>query len=343
MLSMTTSIVELDISDVHVLRSGTVYLLEGHGDDRVVVKVEPANVYAASGTFKNTKLAIKAVDARAGAVKKLSGQEIQALADWAGWVKGVCDRYAEDKLGGFTAPPGALDLLSKIGDSKQDLWYKMPLADLTDAERLLSQRLGGGGAAADKSVMKMFADGLNEPDGIEQLGRIIAADMYNSNQDRFSPLGGSQKTFGSKTMKFKTIVNLGNIFVVGKNTQQRMKVSGHDFIDPNTGYKNFDMTLGDVKDGYQQQWLGEHLCRAPTRKKFAKHIVQDLEQVLTPNRSALSLRTKLSAKAASRLERGMLDGMRLIVAAVTRSYSKPGAQWPVSAKERCDAFSAALR
>lgn len=337
MLSMHSTFNDIMIADVQVLRSGTVYLLTGHGDEKLVVKAEPNNIFNPQQTFKNTKLAIKAVDSHAGKVKRLAPTEVQALQDWAEFIKGVCATYSENKLAGLQAPAAAENLLDKVSGSKNDLWYKMPFADLTDAEKMLTQRMSG-----DKSVMKMFADGLNEAGGIEQLGRIIAADFYNSNGDRFSPISGSTKGFGKKTLTFKSVVNVGNIFVVGKNTQQRMSVSGHDFIDPNTGYKDFEMDLGDIKDGYDQQWLGEHLCSKSLRKKFVAKVIDDLELVLTPNRKSFSPFRKLSSKSEKRLDRGIVDGMRLIVAAVTSRYSKAGAKWPANAKQRVDKYQAAL-
>jgi hypothetical protein len=337
MLSMHSEFNDVEIADVHVFRSGTVYLLTGHGDEKLVVKAEPNNIFKKEETFKNTKLAMKAVDRHASKVKRLSAAEVKALEDWAEWIIGVCTRYSDNKVHDLKPPPSAADLLSKVRDSRNDLWYKMPLADLTDAEKMLVQRMSG-----DKSVMTMFADGLNAVGGIEQLGRIIAADFYNGNADRFNPTEGSSKTFGTKTLKFKVIKNVGNIFVVGKDTQQRMSVSGHDFIDPNSGFKDFEMSLGDITEGYNQQWLGDHLCSRSLRKKFVGHVIDDLELVLTPNRKSYSPFRKLTSKAGKRLDSGIVDGMRLIVGTVTARYSKPGAKWPANAKQRVDKFRSAL-
>jgi len=341
MLSIYTPFNDIEIADVHVFRSGTVYLLTGHADEKLVVKVED-NIHNPVSTFKNAKLAMKAVEPNAGKMKRLSPAEIQALEDWAQFIVEIGRKYAENKLNNMGEHPGAKDLLEKLKDSKSNLWYKMPLADLTDADKLLAQRLGTTTGTVDKTVMTMFAEGLNAEGGIEQLGRIIAADMYNGNGDRFNPTEGSEKAFGSKTLKFKAIKNIGNVFVIGKDTQQRIGFSGHDYIDPWSGYKNYDMGMDDLREAYGQ-WPGEHLCSRSLRKKFVKHIIDDLELILTPNRKSYSPFRKLSSKADGRLEKGMLDGMRLIVEAVKARYSKPGAKWPANAKERCDKFSAALK
>ena len=121
-----------------------------------------------------------------------------------------------------------------------------------------------------------------------------------------------------------------------------MSVSGHDFIDPNSGYKDFEMSLGDISEGYSQQWPGDHLCSKSLRKKFTGHVIDDLELVLTPNRKSYSPFKKLSSKAGKRLEAGIKDGMRLIVDAVNTRYGKPGAKWPANAKQRVDKYRAAL-
>lgn len=341
MLSLYAPLNEVEIVDVQVLRPGTVFLLVGQQDEKLVIKVESGNMGAA--TLKHAKVAIKAVDASGGGkVKALTTAEIQALDDWCEFIKKVTNDFNENKLNAFGMHPGAANLMDTLKSYKRSLWYKMPMADLTDAEKMIAQRLGTGTGTPDKTVMTLFAEGLNAVGGIEQIGRIIAADMYNSNQDRFNPIAGSKKIFGNKTLHFKAITNPGNVFVIGKDTQQRISFSGHDFIDPNSGYKDYSNSLGDIKEAYNQQWLGEHLCSKSLRKKFVKNVVGDLETIITPNKNFFSPFSKLSSKAGKRLETGMLDGMRLIVTAVSAKYNK-GGQWPPGVKNRFDKFSAALK
>jgi hypothetical protein len=336
---MQTVIKEIEIADVDVLRPGTVYLLRGHAGEKLVVKVEAGNVGAA--TLKHNKVAMKAVEAKAGALKALQPGEVTALRDWAAFMQRVTDDFADNKIGGFQSGSAAKDLSECVATMPGNLWYKMPAADLTGADKMLEARLGVGGNGPDKGIMKQFADGLNADGGLEQLGRIIAADMYISNQDRFNPEAGSTKEFGGRQLKFKTLLNPGNLFVVGKNTQQRMSVSGHDFIDANTGYKDYSNSLSDVKDAYDQNWLGEVLCSSSKRKKFAGNVVDDLETILTPNRKKLSPFRKLDRNAAKRIERGMLEGMRLIVDAIDAKYRTGPV--PTGVKQRRDKFEAALR
>lgn len=338
MLSMYSQITEMEIADLAVLRSGTVYLLTGHGGEKLVVKVE-ANVFQKQ-TLTHHRAAMKAVDKIGGNTKSLKDSEKKALGDYVAFMERITSGFAEDKICVFDAGPAAKDLKEALHDFQGGVWYKMPCADLTGADKLLEARMGVGGNAPDKGVMIQLADGLNADGGLEQLGRIIAADMYIGNTDRFMPTGGCKKDFGGKSLKFKTLVNPGNLFVVGKNTQQRISVSGHDFIDPNSGFKNYSMSLADVKEGYNTEWPGYYMCSASKRKKFASDVVDDLETILTPNRKAFSPFRKLDRNAAKRIERGMVDGMRLILKSLDSGYTKQAL--PVGVTQRRDAFAKAL-
>jgi len=335
MLSMYSPLNEMDIFDVAVLRPGTVYKLTGHADEHLILKVE-ASLNVSDASLKHAKLAMKAVDKKAGNVKALTVAEKQAVRGWVQFMKGITRDFSEDKVHGFSAGPAAQDMAGVLDNP---LWYKMPLADLTDADKLLEARLGTQTGTADKSVMRQFADGLNAMGGLEQMGKIVAADMFIGQLDRFNPSQGSTKHYGNKQLNFKVVANIGNIFVIGKNSQQRVAVSGHDFLDPNSGFRHYDSSIKDTEDNYGVTWPGRTLCDKSARRKFAKHIVQDLETILTPNRKSYSLFSKLDGNAEKRLERGMLDGMRDIVGAVDARYGKPGAKpIPAGLKQRRDAF-----
>lgn len=337
MLSMKSNFTDMDIEDVQVLRSATVYKLSGFAGESIVIKCEPVNVAASS--LKHAKVAMKAVDRRgAGNVKELSTSERQALKDYVEFMKRVTQDFSENKVANFAAGRGTQDLGNVVSSP---LWYKMPLVDMTDADKMLLDRLGVESGVANKGVMSQFCDGLKAPGGLEQIGKIVAADMYISNADRFSPLEGSKRQYGKKELKFKCVMNIGNIFVIGKKTQQRIAFSGHDFIDPNSQYRNFDMSLQEVKEYADADWLGKHVCDGKLRKTFAKHIVSDLEIILTPNRKASSPFRKLGKDAVKRVERGMLAGMGDIVREVDRKYAN-NPPMPKGVQGRRDLFKAAV-
>jgi len=64
MLSLTAKFDDMDIVNVQVLRSGTVYVLTGQADEKMLVKIEPNNLF--EPTFGHAKVDMKAVDANAG-------------------------------------------------------------------------------------------------------------------------------------------------------------------------------------------------------------------------------------------------------------------------------------
>lgn len=336
---MSQKITEWDIEDVDVLRAGTVYKLTGHGGETLVIKCEQsANIMASH--LKPAKVTMRAVDPKGANVKTLDDSEKNGLQDWVNFIKQVTKDFAENKLS-TEQVDSVKDLEKGLQLNRTNLWYKMPTADLTDAGKMLDKRMDTGNP--DKSVMRLFADGLNAPGGLEQIGKIVAADMFSDNNDRFSPRGGSSRQYGSKKLEFKALVNIGNVFMIGKNTQQRIAFSGHDFLDPQSGYaKNLDMSLKDIQEGYNVAWLGSTLCDKKQRKTFAKHIINDLETILTPNRKKWSPRRKLGSDATKRLEKGMLQGMRDIVTALDGYYTGPKRKYPQGVKERCDRYKAAL-
>jgi len=351
MLSMHSEITEWDIENIQVLRPGTVYKLTGHAGETLVVKVESSyNLQPES--FKMTKLAMKAVDPRAGNAKLLTDNEKNEIKKFVEFMKRVTQDFSANMVSQYDAGPAAQDLWRIFKDPLTPVWYKMPFESLSDADKLLALRLGDKGGAKDKSLMYKFAQGLKEPGGLEQLGKIIAADMFNGNGDRFNPLEGSKNHYGGKDLRFRVIKNIGNVFVIGKNTDMRFAVSGHDFLDPNSPFRNFNLTVAEIQqyytreDGSGEEWLGDYLCDPARRKKFAKDVAHDLEKIVSPNRKALSPFRKLGREghAAKRVEKGMLQGMRAIVDAVDRRFGKAGkGQMPPGLQDRRNRYDQAAR
>lgn len=346
MLSMLSSFTEMDIADVQELRRGTVYKLTGQGGEQLIIKAEAPQV--TQQTLSHSTRAMKVVDKRGGNTKALGSTEKNALKSWAEFMqrtyKDIVNNQIHKQMHQL-----ADDLLYQIKGAPT--WYKMPLADLTDAERLLLARMGGadGTEAVDKSGVRQFAEGLKADGGLEQLGKIIAADMYIGNLDRFNPDGSTTNPqYGGKNFSFKVLVNPGNLFVIGKNTEHRMSVSGHDFLDPNSQHRDYSKSLGDI----DVAWPGDALCDKARRQKFAKHIVHDLETILSPNRKSHSPFRKLPGNAPKRVERGILTGMADIVRSLDAEYgnmikiAKHAAGqtkvMPDGVKERLDRYRRAL-
>ncbi|MFK7994339.1 MAG: hypothetical protein AB8B87_09380 [Granulosicoccus sp.] len=342
MLSMITPIKEVEIEDVAVLRPGTVYKLHGHAGDVIVVKKEAGNVNKTQ--LKHARRVMKTVDANAGNVKPLNNAEQTELLKWANFMISATAQFANNAAN-YPAVTAATEIRQLFAHGVgHSLWYKMPLSDLTPADKILDARMGVGGAV-DKSGTVALTRGLKNDGGLEQLGRIIAADMFINNTDRFCPPGGqnigSQRQYGAKNLKFETLCNIGNLFMIGKTTNFDISVSGHDFFDPASGYRDFDSTLAVLAQNYNEDWLGESLCSGRSRRAFAKAIIRDLETLLCPNRKRVSLRTKLGMNSFRRIEAGFLDGMQRIVTQTNLRYAGRNDQ-PVGLAERVQKFAAAL-
>jgi hypothetical protein len=336
---MNAGLNEMDIEDIYVLRPGTVFKAVGHAGETLVLKCEAANVSA--DQLKHAKRAMGAVDSVGGKVKSMTDGEKAELKKWVDFMGRVTSSFADNKVKDFESGEAAKDLNLVLTQQTHALWYKMPFSQLSTADKALDARMGKGGTV-DKSGMKLFEDGLKAPDGIEQLGRIIAADLFIGNQDRFNPAEGSTRQYGGKKLNFKALKNIGNIFLLGSKNGQKMAFSGHDFFDPGNGYRNVDMSLSDIASAYNEAWLGDIMCDKKTRKTFAKDVVADLETLLCPNRKRLSPRTKLGGKAVQRLENGFVDGMRLIVKQLGQKYNSKGGKWPPGVQERYQAYADAL-
>jgi hypothetical protein len=339
-LSMNSAVNEMDIEDIYVLRPGTVYKATGHAGEILVLKCEAANVTV--DQLKHAKRAMSAVDSTAGQVRALTDGEKAELKKWVDFMSRVSSGFADNKVKDFESGPAAKDLDQVLTQQTHALWYKMPFSQLSTADKALDARMGQGGKV-DKSGVKLFEDGLKAPDGLEQLGRIIAADLFIGNQDRFNPAEGSTRQYGGKKLNFKALKNIANIFLLGDKNGQKMAFSGHDFFDPGNGYRNVDMSLSDIREAYGEEWIGEIMCDKKTRKIFAKDVVADLEILLCPNRKRFSPRTKLGGKAAQRMETGMVDGMRLIVQQLAQKYNSKGGKWPAGVQQRWQAYSDALK
>lgn len=301
-----------DILLIEVFRPGTVYKLTGHDDEALVLKSEAGNLSKAS--FSTTRAAMKQVDKQAAAAKALSDAEKQEVKSFAETMRYVVAFMTEHRIPGYSVPTGIDDILANFQQNPHALWYKMPLQNLADLGGALKARVAG-----DKNVLVEFKTALARKGGLEALGKIVACDLFIGNNDRFHPTEGSTMTYGSRTFKFRAVKNIGNIFIAGAGSSR--SVTGMDFVDPSTGYRLYDMTLSEVRESYNEDWLGDYLVDKSARKRFCKHIVEDLELILSPNRKSYSPFTKLGSGAARRLEQGMVAGAKQILQGLNQKYA----------------------
>jgi hypothetical protein len=214
----------------------------------------------------------------------------------------------------FTGDENTLNTyLSQVGT-----WFKMKEAvGYTDLGRVASQLLNG-----DKSGVRKLANALNDSNGLEALGKIVAADLFNNNNDRFAlnMAGPIYVRQGNADVRFnmQVLVNIGN--VMAATSGSKLRLIGLDSWDPSAEGIN-DMNADPTPD-----WTGRLLApdKEVERLNFATAICGDLEMLLgTRNRRFDFLQqTRLNKDADKRIAKGMNKMRAILVAAMVRTLKR---------------------
>lgn len=308
-LSMTSNIEWDDIHIVKELKAGKVWLLTSITGEKLVIKVD-ANQ---SDQIKDANRIAKIIDPSAK-MKVLSKLEVFALKRYIVYFNDLVAYF--DSLNLTNHPLSHIDksaiknLKERVDelDKFPEPFVKMAAMDLLNLEDAAIQRSKG-----NKEMVKDFASTLKTQGGLEKLGQVVAADMFNDNTDRFYPNYNQQQKFGSYSIVLKACVNPGNV-MLALNDNSGPKVTILDFADPNSKLKTFNTALNDDAKGFST------MVDKRLRKQFAKDIIFDLESILHPKKSKYSLKTKLGSNASSRIEKGMRDGMKLIKSSLAAKY-----------------------
>jgi len=199
-------------------------------------------------------------------------------------------------------------------------WFKMKEAKgLIDLKAAARQMLEG-----DKTGVRAMAKALNESGGLEALGKIVAADMFNNNTDRFAPNNAGKVFVKTDTdeVKFdvKCLVNVGN--VMAAMSGGKLKAIGLDSWDPTADGNYADMTKNV---GYG--WLGDILApdKKADRLKFAQDIADDLNLLLGPRNRKFSFlqQTRLNPDAPKRIAGGMDKMIKKLIDKMEASLKRP--------------------
>jgi hypothetical protein len=294
-----------------------VWLLVGFNNDKVVIKKDAVH----APQIKSANPVIKAI-APNSKLKILTPAETMALNQFVAAYETWSREYHAMGLDIDPDEDQAVrDLKEVLGPRFPEPFVKMEAVNVTDIEKALEQRMSG-----DKTSLQAFAATLNAPGGLEKLGKIIAADLFNGNRDRFYPGKASSKTIGGVTINLRCLVNVGNVFRVETDTGS--EVGALDFVDPNALFKDISEPLeqGEARAG--KLWPGRLLANKKERNAFAEDVVHDLEAILSPRKSTFSLKTKLKFGAAGRVANGMVEGAKLIKSKLESKYNpnrwKPG-------------------
>lgn len=311
-LSVNSPIVAADIDHIKMLKDLKVWLLKGFNDDKIVIKKDA--VYAPQ--IKSANPIIKAI-APGSKLKILTPAEITALnnfvAAYEGWAREL------DQMGMDLDPEedqAVKDLKEVLGPRFPEPFVKMEAVNVMDLEKALDQRMAPN---ADKTNLRAFAATLKAPGGLERLGKIIAADLFNGNTDRFHPNRKKAITVGGVTINLRCLVNVGNVFRV--ETAGGSEVGALDFVDPQALFKDTNQPLTQVEKNVDKLWPGRILADKKLRNLFADDVVHDLEAILSPRKSIFSLKTKLGSGASGRIATGMAEGTKLIKSKLEAKYN----------------------
>ncbi len=296
-LAIRNTIVEAEIYTIQKISDGhPVYLLEGFDDmpqDTLVVKLEGGQAPAAVAA--NVKI-MNVID-KSAKQKVLTPTEVQELRNWAGFFvhNAPVDVTAARAFAADLVQPGT--------------WVKMGTKRLTTLDSAMTARLAG-----DKADVRLIARALKRNGGLEKLGSILVADLFNGSSDRFVyPGPGMPVPFA--TGAFQHLQNIGNVFV-SCDQNNLVRPIGLDGFDPYSDFKNPGMTVNAQEHGSVDQWPGRLLAstQGPARRQFATGCVADLETVLGPRNRKIRFASKLrlGGNAGHRIAAGMDQGINVL-------------------------------
>jgi hypothetical protein len=299
-----------DIHIVKELKANKVWkLINITGDEELVIKID-ANE---ASQIKDANRVAKVIDPMAK-VKILSLPEVNALKEYVRIYQELSAYFDAHQLTCKALEQTEKESVANLKKMLDDLdkypepFVKMQSLTVHNLEEAAIQRSQG-----NKELVKDFASILKAQGGLEKLGEVVAVDMFNDNTDRFYPGYNTTRKFGTFNILLKVCVNPGNV-MMALNDQNNLSITILDFIDPQSNLKTYNAPITGAAAGINA------ITDRRLRKQFAKDIISDLESFLHPKKSKYSVLTKLGSNAATRLERGMVQGMNKIRAKLSSKY-----------------------
>jgi hypothetical protein len=332
-LSVNSAIVPDAIDRVKMLKSNSVYLLNGLENDKLVIKRE----YTEQSVIDSSKSMAKTIDPRAR-LKVLIPAELAALHLYISSFEKSERDY--EVLG---MPFSAIDKKA-VADLKSCMntvqmyagnFLKMDPVEVADLWTALEDRLGPN---ADKTDLRSFTSSLNARGGLEKLGQLIALDLFNDNTDRFNAFHPSSIPVGQRLFEMRCLTSPQNVFRI--RTEAGFEVGVLDYIPLSSQFRNINIALAEGERLAGAKWPGRILADKSQRKEFAKDIVHDLEKLLHPNKKKYSLKTKLKNDPVSRIITGMVEGCRLMSARLEFKYYPT--KWTQGIKDRALVLAKAM-
>lgn len=310
MLDVNSGILASDIKTVGELKLNKVFDLRGFRSDRLIVKFE--SIQSTPEQIKAAGKVVKSIDPLSKAKVCSKTEEAQltqfctSAIDTHLYFKDFESSSSSDYKSSITA---CEHLKRMLGYGDMPL-IKMARQDVSDLQDVANKAFGEG---SDLGPLQRFVKTLVDPKGLEALGQVIAADAFNGNVDRFNffakPLAGK---FGPHVVELRVLVNPGNI--IQSRTENGVIVSLLDYVDPGSQYRDQSVSLQDNETrvrGSFGDWPGRYMVKKSARLECAEKVVDDFEDIFTPNKSFFSKR-KLGKDAVRRVAYGMWFGTNRI-------------------------------
>lgn len=301
-----------DIVEIRGLSPGQpVWLVVGDMGSSIVIKAESTGERTGSTVLREVSEVMAIVSPGMKNIKPLTNQELASLRQWIRLMTLLNDG-SDEKYSRM------LELITGALNNPQKTFVKM--------ETLKLVSIGEG----DDKTSKKIGKALNAPGGLEDMGRIIAADMFNSNNDRFffsnleNPPCGIR--WGDK--HFNYLINPGNIMIreLGGGHAQ---LTGMDTFD-NSSYGSMSAPVIERTWAYR---IFDPAMRDNAVPQIAALCAKDLKWVVGKTTGVIS-RYRLEKNAKDRLANGMIQGANQIEQYFRMKYSNNGKGAPAGFASR---------
>lgn len=307
MLGIRNPLKAADIYKISELAKGhPVYKVEGWGDERtgrvdtIVLKVESGHGPAVQVAAHVMSM----VDQRSAQIA-LNAAELAELKKWATGAE-VPDVET------FRAAQAIAQTLNQPGT-----WLKMELRNLMTLDDAVTKRLDP--ANPDKADVRVIAHALRKHGGLEKLGEIIAADLFNGSNDRFAYPALAAAQPGKHGIPLKVVQNVGNVFIACDGNGRGSPI-GLDNFDPFGAARHVDGPQAQGMDLSLGQWGGNLLVKAnkADRDEFVAAVIEDMEALLgggSRNRkNPFGTQNRLGTGRKQRLTNGLASGAKKLEA-----------------------------
>lgn len=304
-----------DIRELVVLtQQQPVWLLKGDRNSSLVVKAE--SVGTTNAEVVRQAMKIMGIVSPQARMKIMLPSEVNEFRSYVKYLRLVDDH--EDQEWSYQ-----LNFIQTNLDNSMRAWMKMETLRLTSFE--------DGNDAASKKIGKV----LNAPDGLEDMGKIIAADLFNGNNDRFNFLDLNNTSagvnWGVKRKQLHYLTNPGN-FMIHESGNGEAKLLGMDPFDRSTRIGGLDSPVG-------QNWgygIFHPQRRGTEVPNIAERCAYDLKKVVGKT-TGMIVRARLDGNAARRIAAGMLQGAGLIEGYFKQKYQSRNVVRPNGLASRAQA------